>query len=159
MVLADFCSDHVPNGLITMGMVAGLFGSLWQNGVGQVLQSFLSISISFFLLYPLFKIGGLGAGDVKMFLTVATFFPVRDILTVIAGAFVIGAFFSIGKLLAEKNGRERLQYFLSYMRDVLYTRQWKIYGENFRQDYYRYQKNKIHFTLPIFLSVFLRLAM
>lgn len=142
-----------------MGMAVGLFGSLWQNGVGQILQSFMSICISFFLLYPLFKIGGLGAGDVKMFLTVASFFPARDILMIIAGAFAIGAFFAIGKLFAEKNGRERLQYFLSYMRDVLYTRQWKIYGENFRQDYYRYQKNKIHFTLSIFLSVFLRLAM
>lgn len=158
MTLADLYSDHVPNGLIVLGIASGLFCSLWQNGAEGILQAFLSIGVSFFLMYPLFKIGGLGAGDVKMFLVTACFFTAKSMLTVIAGAFVIGAVMSVGKLLWERNGVERMQYFFSYMAGIFRTRRWSLYGEELRQDYYSYQKNKIHFTLPILLSVAIRLV-
>lgn len=79
-------------------------------------------------------------------------------MVILAGAFVIGAGFSIVKLAAERNGRERFRYFFSYMADIVRTGHWKIYGENLRQDYHTYRKNKIHFAVPILLSTVCRIG-
>lgn len=114
--------------------------------------------LAFLLMYPLFKIGALGAGDVKVFMMIGSFLVVREFLTVLIAAFVIGAVFSVVKLLAEHNGRERICYFLSYVSEVARTRQWKVYGEYMTEDYQLYRKNKIHFTVPILFSVVLQIG-
>lgn len=149
--LADLRTDRIPNGFVMLGVIIGVSGSLWYNlGVRRTAVSML---LAFLLLYPLFKIGALGAGDVKVFMMIGSFLEVRALLTVLAAAFVIGALCSLLKLLAEHNGRERMYYFWSYISEVVRTRQWKIYGEHMAQDYERYRKNKIHFTIPVLFSV------
>ena len=154
--LADLKTDRIPNGFIMFGIIIGASGSLWNNL--SLRQTAVSMFLAFLLLYPLFKIGALGAGDVKVFMMIGSFLEVGAFLTVLAAAFVIGALCSLIKLLAEHNGRERMYYFLSYISEVVRTRQWKIYGEHMAQDYERYRKNKIHFTIPVLFSVALRIG-
>lgn len=139
-----------------LGIVIGVSGSLWRNA--DLLQTAFSMLLAFLLLYPLFKIGALGAGDVKVFMMIGSFLEARELFTVLVLSFVIGALCSLIKLLAERNGKERMYYFLSYISDVVRMRQWKIYGEHVLQDYERYRRNKIHFTIPILFSVALRIG-
>lgn len=154
--LADLKTDRIPNGFVVFGIIIGVSGSLRNSsGIGQTA---VSMFLAFLLLYPLFKIGALGAGDVKVFMMIGSFMEVRALLAVLAAAFVIGALCSLIKLLAEHNGRERMHYFLSYISDVVRTRQWKIYGEHMAQDYEQYRKNKIHFTIPVLFSVALHIG-
>ncbi|MCD7725231.1 MAG: A24 family peptidase [Clostridiales bacterium] len=147
-------TDRIPNGFILLGMILGMSGCLWagQNPRGTI----SSILLAFLLLYPVYKIGALGAGDVKLLMMVGSFCGIKDFMTVLAGAFVAGAVFSWLKLLAEHNGRERVQYFLSYLSEVIRTGQWKLYGEDLQQDYRRYCSNKIHFAVPVLCSVVLK---
>ena len=154
--LADFKTDRIPNGFIMLGIIIGMSGSLWHNSA--LWQQAVSMLIAFLILYPLFKIGALGAGDVKVFMMIGSFLEVRELIMVLILAFVIGAVFSLAKLLSEHNGRERIYYFISYITEVARTRQWKIYGEHTVQDYEQYRRNKIHFTLPVLLSVVLRIG-
>ena len=114
--------------------------------------------LAFLLLYPLFKIGAMGAGDIKVLIMIGSFVEVKELIAIIIMSFVIGAACSFVKLLAEHNGRERLYYFLSYVSDVARMRQWKIYGEHTVQDYKQYRSNKIHFTVPVLFSVVLRMG-
>lgn len=114
--------------------------------------------MAFLLLYPLFKIGALGAGDVKLFVMIGCFYAVRDMAYILAGAFVIGAAFSVCKLIAERNGRERFRYFFSYLYEVLRSGQLKLYGEERKQDDHAYCKNKIHFAVPVLFSVVCRMG-
>ena len=109
-------------------------------------------------MYPLFRVGVLGAGDVKLFVMTASFLSMREFMSILAGAFVIGAVFSIGKLITERNGRERFQYFFSYLCNVWQTGHWRIYGEDLKQDYHTYCKNKIHFSVPILFSAVCRMG-
>lgn len=154
--LADLKTDRIPNGFLITGIAAGMAGSLWQ-GLSPV-RSVVSLLLAFLLLYPLFRIGALGAGDVKVFMMIGSFLGVKELLAVLVLAFMIGAVCSLVKLLAEHNGKERMLYFLSYIMEVVRTRQWKIYGENMAQDYERYRRNKIHFTIPVLFSVALRIG-
>lgn len=154
--IADLKTDRIPNGFIVLGIAVGGAGGLWYHS--DLKQSVLSMLLAFLLMYPLFKIGALGAGDVKVLMMIGSFMGIGEFLTVLAASFVIGAVLSLIKLLAEHNGRERICYFLSYLSEVVRTRQWKLYGEDVAQDYERYRRNKIHFTIPVLFGVVLRIG-
>ncbi len=154
--LADLKTDRIPNGFILLGIVIGIAGGVLSGrGLPDLLASVLP---AFLLMYPLYVIGALGAGDVKLFVMIGSFLTVGEFLSVLAGAFVIGAGFSLIKLAAEKNGRERFRYFFSYLHEVWRTGHWKIYGEDLKQDYHTYCKNKIHFAVPILFSAVCRIG-
>ncbi len=154
--LADLKTDRIPNGFILLGMITGIAGGVLSGrGLSDILASMLP---AFLLMYPLYMIGALGAGDVKLFVMIGSFQRVGDFFPILAGAFVIGAGFSLVKLAVEKNGRERFRYFFSYLREVWRTGHWRIYGEDLKQDYHTYCKNKIHFAVPILLSAVCRIG-
>ena len=149
--LADLKTDRIPNGFIALGVCVGVLGGL-LCGL-DIRRTAVSVLLAFLLLYPLFRIGALGAGDVKVLMMTGSFVEVRVLLTIVVFSFLIGAVCALGKLLSERNGRERLYYFLSYLTEVMRTGQWKLYGEHTAQDYARYRRNKIHFTVPVLCSV------
>lgn len=151
--LADLKTDRIPNGFVLLGIVIGVLGSLWHGS--DIRHIVVSMLLAFLLLYPLFKIGAMGAGDIKVLIMIGSFVEIKELIVILIMSFVIGAACSLAKLLSEHNGRERLYYFLSYVSDVTRTRQWKIYGEHTIQDYKQYRRNKIHFTVPVLFSVVL----
>ena len=153
--LADLKTDRIPNGLIVLGMILGLSNSLRMD---RILCNVGSMLLAFLLLYPLFKIGALGAGDVKLFIMIGSFYETGEVLMILAAAFVIAGGLSFVKILAERNGRERMQYLLSYISEIMQTKQWRLYGEDLKQDYQRYCRNKIHFTVPVLFSVALKVG-
>lgn len=154
--LADLKTDRIPNGFLLLGVVIGISGSILSGR--QLPDILISVFLAFLLMYPLYMIGALGAGDVKLFVVIGSFQTVGEFMVILAGAFVIGAGFSVLKLFAEKNGRERFRYFFSYLHEVWRTGQWRIYGEDLKQDYHTYCKNKIHFAVPILFSAVCRMG-
>lgn len=95
--LADLKTDRIPNGFILLGMVIGMAGGVTSDrGLSDILASML---LAFLLMYPLYMIGALGAGDVKLFVMIGSFQTVEDFFSILAGAFVIGAGFSLIKLV------------------------------------------------------------
>lgn len=155
-VLADLWRDRIPNGFLATGIIVGLIGS-YRCGPG-LFCSAASASLAFLLLYPLFKIGTLGAGDLKTLIMTGCFLTVEEFLTVLAAAFAVGGALSLIKLFAERNGRERFACLLSYMAEVTREGHWKLYEENTEEDQGAYDRNKIHFTIPILLGAALRIG-
>lgn len=154
----DFAYDRIYNGWILFGMMIGLSFRFLEYQWYGFYEAAVSMLLSFILLYPLYKIGGLGAGDVKLFLMLGSFVRWDEQLSMMAVSFIIGAVFSLGKLLSEENLKERMRYLFEYFLDVFYRKQWRLYGDNLRCDYQRYMSNKIHFALPVLLSAALWLG-
>lgn len=121
-------------------------------------QSVISMFLAFLLLYPLFKIGTLGAGDIKVLIMTGSFLAVKEFIAVLLTIFIVAAAMSVGKLLVERNGRERLICLLSYASAVAKSRRWELYGEDLRQDNEAYHSNKIHFTIAVLLGTALRIG-
>ena len=99
------------------------------------------------LLYVLFSIGALGAGDLKLLAMVGAFLGTyRTILCMII-AFVAGAAISLAKMCHNGNYMVRMQCLAKYVQDAVRTGKWKRYdsGED--------MKNRIHFSLPILISI------
>ncbi|MCM1039990.1 MAG: A24 family peptidase [Roseburia sp.] len=154
-VFMDFKYDRIANGWIILGMILGVSFRIAEGGLYGMCSAAVSMLLSFCLLYPVYKIGGLGAGDVKLFVVIGSFVPAAELLHIIIVSFMIGAVFSIGKLISEANFRERMQYLFSYLFDVLRAGQWKLYGEDLMRERRKYTGNKIHFALPACISVML----
>ena len=114
--------------------------------------------LAFLLMYPLFKIGTLGAGDIKVLIMTGSFLAVKEFIAVLLTIFVVAAAMSVVKLLVERNGRERLICLLSYASAVAKSRRWELYGEDLRQDNEAYHSNKIHFTIAVLLGTALRIG-
>ncbi len=154
----DFKYDRIYNGWITLGILLGLSLRIWENGWRDIGSAITAMLLAFCLLYPIYKIGALGAGDIKLFIMAGSFLSANRLLHVIVVSFIIGAVFSLGKMISEANFMERMKYLSSYLSDVLCSGQWKLYGENLKDDFKKYKSNKIHFALPICFSVMLGLG-
>lgn len=157
-VLMDFRYDRIYNGWIILGILLGISLRILGKGLPGIYGAIAAMLLSFCILYPIYKIGALGAGDVKLLVMVGSFVSAGRSLRIIAFSFIIGSVFSIVKMISEENFRERMQYLFSYLADVLCSRQWKLYGENLKDDYKKYKSSKIHFALPICISVMLGLG-
>ena len=73
----------------------------------EILHRILAAAVVFMFLYPFFKIGGLGAGDVKL-LTV-TVLSVTSPIYFLMAVFAIGAFVSVIKIIFKKPVNDRGQ--------------------------------------------------
>lgn len=165
-VIMDFFFDKIYNEWILVLFVTGMLCAVWSGGFGGSIKALVSMTIPIFLLYPLFMIGAIGAGDVKLLSVIGSFFTVREIFICVLVSFLLGAVFSVLKMAAEKNFLQRLRYLLSYVCDVFKNKEWKLYEtqkNEFTQDNEpkaikerkERNKGKIHFALPIMLSAML----
>ena len=154
-VFMDFKYDRIYNGWIILGILLGLSLRILINGWHDIGSAIAAMLLAFCILYPIYKIGALGAGDVKLFIMVGSFLSVNRLLYVMVVSFIIGAVFSLGKMISEANFMERMKYLSSYLADVFCSGQWKLYGENLKDDFKKYKRNKIHFALPVCFSVML----
>lgn len=152
--IMDLCFDKIYNEWILVGIVTGLVCAVWQNGEKGFFPAVISMTIPIFLLYPLFMIGCLGAGDIKLLAVVGCFLTIEETVMCLGISFLIGAVLSLLKMFAKRNFLQRMRYLLSYVLDVFQSGEWKFYEEDIK-DRKKKQEGKIHFALPILLGVLL----
>lgn len=100
-----------------------------QGGAGGV-QFLTAAILTGAVLYPVFRIGAFGAGDVKLFGICAGALPDEKILWFLFYSLLMASAFSIGKMIIRGNMRERFSYFAEYVRDVVQTGNLKLYIKN-----------------------------
>ena len=150
--MTDLLFDKIYNEWILGAMAAGLCYAAWQGGARGVAEALLSMAIPFALLYPLFLIGGLGAGDVKLLSAAGCFLTAKETIICLGLSFALGAVFSFWKMIAEKNFLQRMKYLFLYIADVFASGEWKFYEED-RNDRQRRKEGKIHFSIPVLLGM------
>ena len=103
----------ISNRLIVCGLIWGLVLKIWGNGYVGILYFILNITIPVVLLYLLFQMRALGAGDIKLFSVVGSFITTEQLIRVMLYSFVIAAILGMGKVLYlhlghRKQGGEKL---------------------------------------------------
>jgi prepilin peptidase CpaA len=102
-VILDFRYMKISNRLIFVGIVSGLAIHIWGygwSGIGSILWN---ISFPVIVLYLFYLVRAVGAGDIKLFSVVGSFFNFKELVLCIAASFLIGALFSLCKLLHSGN--------------------------------------------------------
>ncbi len=147
----DYRRKRIPNFLIAFMAVLGVGWRFWESGVYGALSYLGEAVLIMCLLYPFFKIGSIGAGDVKLLGVSAGYLPGSRILMFLFVSLLISAMISLFKMWMESNMRERLRYLFAYLADVARSGSWHLYLENEREK----QAVGICLSGPVLLSVLL----
>lgn len=114
----DYCKRKIPNVLVAVTALAGAAFRIRGGGAAGALYYLGAAAAVMAPLYPLYKIGALGAGDVKLLGAAAGYLPFQKIYLFSFVSLLIAAIISLVKLLANKNLGDRLGTFFRYLADT-----------------------------------------
>ena len=123
----DYRDRRIPNGLILLTAVAGAVWRLWKEGLSGAFSWLAAGVLVMVLLYPLFKIGVIGAGDVKLLGMTAGYLPSGKILYFLFFSLLVAAMISLIKMWKEKNFGRRWKYLAAYLEEVSRSGRLQLY--------------------------------
>lgn len=154
-VLCDLYTYKISNYIIILGFI-GLLFNIFFECMGDIIQLNVIIDKSLgclvpgICLFPLFYLHMIGTGDIKLLMVMGGFLGIKHIFICIFISFLSGALISVWKMFRFHLFHERFAYFFNYMKKLLYTKEIKPY-----LDEHISEQCKIHFSVPIAISVFL----
>lgn len=86
------------------------------------------MGVFFVLLFPLYLLRMIGAGDVKLLCMTAMFMGKEEIQVFLVGMLLAGGIIAIVKMLYYRRFRKRIGYFTAYVQQFLLTKSLEEYG-------------------------------
>lgn len=152
-VFFDYKLGKIPNVLILCGVIAGISCILYYQNIKAALSYVPGIILPLILLYPFYKIGTLGAGDIKLFSLIGFYITFKETIFCIILSFFIGAVISFFYLISKKNLKERICYLFYYLKACISEGHIQYYYQTWNLEEKEKKLSQIHFSLPILLSV------
>jgi prepilin peptidase CpaA len=153
-VICDIRSDRISNGITMLFSLAGILCNFIEKGVEGIAFSLMGWFVPVALLFMLFVVRMLGAGDIKLFAAIGAMmgsgFAVKSILY----SFLIGGCICLVLLIMRKNGKERFLHIWAYIRTCLKTctiSEYADFGSNSKED-------KFHFSCAVAPAVILQIT-
>lgn len=132
----------------------GILESVAAGGIPALIRYFGILALTVMTLYPLFRIGTLGGGDVKLYGVCCGFFPKDKILTFLFFSLLFAAIFSLIRFIRKADLADRLAYFFSYVKEVANSGEWKLYWSDVREK----RNASVCLAGPILISILLWLG-
>ena len=145
-VVTDVKMHKIPNKVIVCGIILGILYRFVRDDVVEM-RACYSLLIPFGLLFPIFCLGMIGAGDIKFLCMMAVVMEPVQALYLVFYSCIFGAVWAGGKMVKNKSLKRRFGYLKAYMKNLLITEQAKKY---FVKD--QGYSDTIPFALPIALS-------
>lgn len=112
----------VPNWLTFPMIVSGWVYSTWYFGVEGLAWSLLGTAVGLGLLLPLYAIGGMGAGDVKLLAGVGAWVWASATLYAFCLSAVLGGVIAVLMVLARRAWRKHSSQFVMIFNEVMTVR-------------------------------------
>lgn len=152
--IIDYRSRRIPNELLVImllwSMIYRYVADSWLGCLEFLLQGGLLLGLAF----PLYKIGSIGAGDVKLIALCCGFLKGNCLLSFLFSSLLIAAIFSIYKMMKNGMTKERLEYFLAYVSEVGRSGRWSLYIHSQRE----LGRVGICMSGPVFFSLLLHMG-
>lgn len=98
-VLADLATKRIPNALILFGLLAGFVFQYMDKGPPGLASCIMHSLLAFALYYLFYKVGALGAGDVKLILVITSFLGVKMSTKILVVSLLFGGAYGCIKML------------------------------------------------------------
>lgn len=145
--VTDVRSGRISNRLICLGLMSGLIFQIWESGWRGSVLFVIQVFFPVIVLYLLFLMRALGAGDIKLFSVVSGIWSLKVICCCMVFSFLAGAVVSLGKLLFYKNLGTRLRYFCHYVQLSLTAKNIGTYDRGTSE-----KETIIHFSVAILIG-------
>lgn len=149
----DVKKHKIPNGLLVVGIAAAFVIRFLDSGAGGCMNAVGSMLIPFLLLFPVYSLGMIGAGDVKYLCMLSVLLNGTQVIYLIFYACALGSIWSLAQMIKKKTFVKRFRYLKNYVADMISRRCQKKYFST-EQGYV----DTIAFALPIGLSFVLHLG-
>lgn len=116
--VCDYRHGRIPNCLLALTAALGMAWRFWSGGPPGAISYVGEGALVIALLYPFFKIGALGAGDVKLLGVAAGYLPFDRVLYFLFFSMLVGAIISLYKVWRQGNYLCRWSRFWKYLADV-----------------------------------------
>lgn len=153
IVFCDMKYHKIPNKLIILGMISSWVSRLLEQGIVSVGISFGCMLIPFLLLFPLFVMRMIGAGDIKLLCMLAFIMRPGQVIFLLFYACLTGGLWAMVKMIRDKSLIRRFLYLKNYVAGRVTMGAVEKYFS--KEDGY---KDTISFALPIGLSYLLHLG-
>ena len=118
-VFTDLYKDKIYNVWVVPGLLTGLITALYQ-GPDRFLNSLAAVGISFLVLMPVYFLKGIAAGDVKLFLSTASFLSMQELYSCILFSFLIAGAISLGIIIFKRN-KKNLHFAVPIMANTIFV--------------------------------------
>lgn len=116
----DMRHYKIPNWCIAPGMAVGLFLS-WQQGMEVLLVVLIQTALIFAVFYPFYLTGGIGAGDVKLFMLLGCYLEQHKLMVCIGIAMMLAGAAALVRIICSKECRQHVKEVLCYFYKILRT--------------------------------------
>lgn len=148
--IQDVRRGKISNILVTLILVLGGIYCFCLEGWPGLVNWFAKILLYVGILYPLYKLGAMGAGDVKVLAALEAVFSWKVGFNYFVCVWFLSGVVALLKVLSQRNLVERLAYFFSYARDVIVTGNWQFYHEE-REDCLKKDRT-VRMSVPFLLG-------
>ena len=149
----DVRTDHIRNHLIALGLCISYLQCICTFGFPGIFIFLIRFFFPIFILYLLFLMHALGAGDIKLFSVICTFIGIRGFIQVLCSSFLVGAILSLAVLIQNNNLWLRLSCLKEYVRSLILNK--KMIPYDYKSDK---KRNYIHFSIAVFWGYILNMA-
>ncbi len=139
--------------MILFGLIIGLIYRICMEGAAGILTFLIQSILPVILLFLLFRMRALGAGDIKLFSLIGCFCSFEELFYCIAASFVVGAIFSLLKMLADRTLYFRIWRFFHYLYQLCINRQFEPYWADRKE-----ADNIIHFSIAVWFGYLISLG-
>lgn len=144
-MILDLSYHRIPNRYLLIIWPCGLIYRVSLDGLSGLSNGILLSIIPIVMLYFLFQMKALGAGDIKLFSAVGVYLGYQELFFWIMTSFICGALIGCVLLVRRKIMIRQIHYFFNYVKEQvqLFPNQ-RIY-QNARIG----QDNVMHFTIAM----------
>lgn len=116
--LCDLYRYRIPNAIVCIGFALSLYRNAWQYGWFGAVYFLLACFIPFFICFIFYLLHMLGAGDIKLFSIIYSYYTIQFGVRVMIVSLLIGALFSVTKMFLQKSFIRRFRHFSEYIKNL-----------------------------------------
>ena len=119
-VFTDLFKNKIFNAWVIPALSTGVISSLIQ-GSDRLFESLSAVGVAFLILLPVYFLKGIAAGDVKLFMSAASFLSVSDTLSCILVSFLVAGIISVLIIIFKRNKQRTIHFAIPVLVSVLFV--------------------------------------
>lgn len=121
-LISDIKTYKIKNKIVFPFMLLGITSNLVHDGWEGLKLSLIGLFVPILILFILYILRMLGAGDIKLFGAIGSIMGLRFAIKSMAFSFISGGVIGIILILCRKNGLKRFKHFWLYLKNTFLSK-------------------------------------